>query len=549
MRFWRRLPVCFFILFLQFVCAQELTPSLTVDVPMRDGVELPTDLYLPKLRDPTSKAPCVLLRSPGGRNAKAARAYLPLVQAGYVVAIQDTRSSMDQEGKTLPYWTDGWGNQQDGYDAVEWLANCEYTNGKIGTAGPSALGITQLLMAPTAPPSLCCQYICMAAASLYHDAIFPGGQLLKNQVEGWLGLYAKAPEVRDFVCTQPCYNAFWTRFDTGLVADRVKAPGLHYGGWYDIFVQGTLDAFVSRQENGAEGARGQQKLLIGPWSHFWPTTMKLGDYEVPVQGRTPPVDLTSKKWFDYYLKGEKNGLDQIPAVTYYVMGTFDGSPSSGNVWRHADRWPVPAIETAYFFTADRRLMVEMPKAEATFAFQFDPRNPVPTVGGNNLFLESGPKDQKPVEQREDVLVFTSDTLPEDMEVTGRIFGKLFFSSDQSQADVVVRICDVYPDEKSILIVDGARHINNEEGGKIHPQEVDIDLWSTSIVFAKGHRIRVSITSSNYPKYEKNDSSAIANNTVHVGGLQASYIKLPVVRKGETWVTNPIIQKQQTLTQK
>ena len=183
------------------------TPDLTLNIPMRDGVELTTDIYLP---DPEAKnLPCILLRGPGGRQASTAICYASLAKEGYVIAIQDTRSAIDHEGKTLPYYSDGWGMHQDGYDAVQWLAKHPLTNGKIGTLGLSNMGITQLLMAPTAPPALKCQYIGVAAASLFHHAIFSGGKFLKNQVEGWLNLCAKDPSVLNFILSQPDYNDFW----------------------------------------------------------------------------------------------------------------------------------------------------------------------------------------------------------------------------------------------------------------------------------------------------------------------------------------------------
>lgn len=530
---------CLFSLFLSPLHAEEVSPTVTIMVPMRDGTILPTDIYLP--REKNEKAPCILIRSPGGRHAKSARAYTYLTQFGYNVAIQDTRSTLDPEGKTLPYWTDGWGNQKDGYDAVEWLAHSPYSNGNIGTVGVSALGITQLLLAPTAPPSLKCQYISMAAASLYHNAIFPGGKLLKNQVEGWLGLFAKSPEIRHCVCCQPEYNNFWSHFDTPKVAGRVKVPGFHVGGWFDTFVQGTIDAFISRQEHGGEGAKGKQKLVIGPWSHFWPTTLKIGDFEVPEQGRTPPIDISPQRWFEAFLKEKNNGIENIPAVTYYVMGTFDGSPSSGNVWRHSNHWPIASWETPLYFSADHKLIESSSSPlEASFAFQSDANDPVPTIGGCNLFLETGPKDQNAIEKREDVLVFTSHTLQEDIEVTGRIFAKMFFSSDKPVSDIVIRLCDVYPDGRSILIADGGTQVNTSN--KTDSDEpVIVDLWSTSIVFTKGHKIRVSISGSNYPRLEKrsNNHSAndIANNTLHVGGKKASHILLPITRKGDSWASH------------
>lgn len=551
MRLTRFFP-CLFILFFLFqvqffqiltanVPPTEHIPDTTVLIPMRDGIELPTDIYLPS--PDAGKLPCILIRSPGGRKAQSATPYISFSKLGYAVAIQDTRSALDKEGKTLPYWSDGWGVHQDGYDTVEWLAKSKYTNGSIGTMGFSALGITQLLLAPTAPPALKCQYVGFAAASLYQHAIFPGGQLLKNQVEGWLNLYARDPAVRSYVCNRPTYNDFWKGFDSTIVAHRIKTPAIHYGGWYDIFLQGTIDAFVSRQESGAEGAKGTQKLVIGPWSHFWPINKKLGDFDVPKQGQVPPVDITPQRWFDYYLKGIKNGSDTIPAVTYYVMGPFDGSASSGNVWRNADSWPIPSVATPLYLTATHGLSKQSPVAQSLMEYKHDVNVPVPTVGGRNLFLESGPKDQKEIEQRQDVLVFTTEPLEHDLEVTGRIQAKIFFSTDLKDSDIVVRLTDVYPDGRSLLISDGILRFGETTDtkeisavDKEKPRELDIDLWSTSMVFAKGHRIRVSISNSNYPRYEKNchhghsQSSALSNNKLFIGSQTASRLILPVVEK-------------------
>ena len=275
----------FILLISQLLHANDCVPDLTVNIPMRDGLEIPTDLYLPPNKE---KAPCILLRIPAGRKAKPWQNFASLSQFGYVVAIQDTRSTLDSEGKTFPYLTDGWGKLQDGYDTIEWLAKSEHTNGSIGTFGFSAGGITQLLLAPTAPKALKCQYIGIAPASLYHHAIYPGGQLYKNQIEGWLGLYAKDSGVLGHIIGQPFYNHFWTHLDAVCMAHRVQVPGLHYGGWYDTFIQGTIDGFVSRQHNGGEGARGTQKLLIGPWTHYFPLSTKLGDFEVPKVGFSLP---------------------------------------------------------------------------------------------------------------------------------------------------------------------------------------------------------------------------------------------------------------------
>jgi predicted acyl esterase len=507
----------------------------TVSIPMKDGTLLPTDLYLP--HENAENLPCILLRSPAGRSCASIKPFIPLATQGYVVAVQETRNVQDTEGKTMPYIADTWLNDQDGHETLKWLAANPVTNGKIGTIGFSAMGITQLLMAPYAPESLKAQFIGNAPASLYHHAIFPSGVLLKNQVEGWLGYYAKDSGVCSFVSNQGLNDKFWQRFDTRPVADNIKVPAIHQTGWYDTFLQGSIEAFVSRQNDGGEGGRGTQKLVIGPWTHFWPMVESFGDFSMPVEGRQAPFHISPLPWFDFYLKGNANGIDRIPAVNYYVMGPLDGTPSKGNVWKSAENWPVPAEITSFYLTSSNTLSLTKDKQkEKVWDYQQDPKNPVPTIGGLNLFLQSGPIDQRPIESRDDVIVFTGDPLKEDLEITGPIIAKLFMSPMLPGRTMVVRLCDVYPDGKSILVCDGIyRHDSlwseaNKKAVK-GPQEVDVDLWATSMVFAKGHRIRISVSGSNFPRYDeaiKTISTAVVNQ-LHTGGAYPSRILLPIVK--------------------
>lgn len=532
-----------------FLYADELSPTLSVQIPMRDGVELPTDIYLPS---PDARhLPCILIRSPSGRNGFW-KPFVEIAKAGYVVAIQQTRSSLDVEGKTLPFMSDGWGKLQDGFDTVSWLAKSCYTNGKIGTWGASALGITQLLLAVAAPSPLVCQYVIFAAASLYHHGLFPGGQLLKHQAESWLGLYARDTGVITHACQRPFYTEFWKQLNTLEHPERIQVPAIHIGGWYDTFLEGTLSSFLSRQNQGGEKARGRQKLVIGPWAHFWPQSKKLGDYAVPLAGENVPFDISPKRWFDHYLKGIDNGVDELPPVIYYVMGPFDGSPSSGNVWRTSDVWPIPADFTSYYLTEQKTLSFS-PGKEGKMGYDYHPEEPIVTAGGRNLFLDSGPKDQREIEKRKDVLVFTSPILEEDVEMTGPLSGTIYFDSDRDDTDLILRLCDVYPDGKSLLIAEGGLRtgvvcLNKKlEKGKPHPYIVN--LSSTSIVFAKGHAIRVSVSSSNYPRYEKNmnlgllgrnsTEGVVAKNQVFVGQKYPSHLLLPVIKKnGSTTVRPP-----------
>lgn len=525
----------FLVLFIAAVHAvwAELPPvNTTIMVPMRDGSTLPTDLYLPT---PEAKGlPCILVRTPSGRRVEYVEPFVRLAMAGYVVAVQDTRSAVDSEGKTMPFIHDGWGEQQDGYDAVEWLSKSSWTNGRIGTIGWSSMGITQVLMAPTAPPSLKCQYIGAASYNLYSDAIYGGGTLRKSLVENWLGYHAPHPSVLSDLISKPHYSEWWSQFNSTLVAERVNAPAVHLGGWYDIFLQGTIDAYVDWESKGGEGAKGRQKLVIGPWTHYYPKEDRLGDFKVPDLGKQPPYDVTAMTWFDCHLKGSDNGIDKVPSVIYYVMGPFDGTSSSGNVWKTAQKWPIPHTPTDLFLAEGGKLEYKESASERCIQLGYDPKNPVPTIGGRNLFMESGAKDQRPIEERSDVVVFTTEPLNEDLEVTGRVMAKLWISGERPNMDVAVRLCDVYPDGRSILIADGLSKIRSGvEGGKeVGMREIDVDLWSTSMVFAKGHSIRISLSGSNYPAYEccfkGVENPAAAQLSLLVGAATPSRIILPVV---------------------
>ncbi len=518
-----------------FVHSAEREPDLTIAIPMRDGTKLPTDIYLSK--ENPKDCPVVLVRTPSGKRAFH-ESFVPLTESGYVVAIQDARNSLDRDGKALPWITDGWGELQDGYDTVEWLSKSPYSNGKVGTMGFSAMGMTQLLMAPTAPESLHAQYVGFAASHMYHHAVYMGGALRKSQVEGWLGCYASDPSVMKFVTQLGEDSLFWQCGDCLSQAHRVNVPALHYGGWYDTFSQGTIDAFLAAQKKGKERAKGKQILVMGPWTHHWPRSLDLGDFKIPSNGAKPPFEISAKRWFDFHLKGKTNEFAEIPPVIYYTMGPFDGSGSVGNEWRTADSWPVPSEPEIYYLGSENSLSKNKQPESSAASFRYDPANPVPTVGGRNLFIESGPKDQRVIEKRNDVIVFTSEPLNEDLEVTGRIFAKIYFETDKKDTDVCVRLMDVYPDGKSILVADGIRRLGTVEGfesGK--PVEAEVDLWSTSMIFAKGHRVRISVSSSNFPQFDKNLNNGgnpkaapeVAFNTVHFGEKTPSHIILPVVK--------------------
>lgn len=486
---------------------------------MRDSLTLTTDIYIPKNQQ--SKLPCILLRSPINR-AK----YQPIAENmaswGYAIAVQSLRSHSDTENHPVPYITDAWGELQDGCDTVEWLAQSEYTDGNIGTYGESAMGIVQLLLAPAKPPHLKCQYIQVATPSLYHHAAYIGGKLCKHQVESWFSIVS--PKAYESVLDNPEYGPYWERIDAMKMSSQVQTPAIHVGGWYDIFSQGTLDAYSSWQNDGGEGARGKQKLVMGPWTHWRHRPESLGEFPIPKESLTFVESKHVKGWFDAHLKGDLDALDNMPNVSYYVMGPLDQTQSKGNCWKTANSWPPKTKNQINYFSKNKLLKTQQSLFSSNqYKVDYNPQDPLPTVGGRNLYLLSGPFDQSDNEKRDDVISFTSEVLKEDTEVTGRIYAVAYLSSTLPQTDISVFLTDVYPNGQSVLIVEGIQTVKLVPG---EIQKVEVDLWSTSQVFAKGHQIRVNISHSNYPHFDKNDQAF--QNTIYVGKKYPSHISLPVV---------------------
>jgi predicted acyl esterase len=512
-------------------------------LPMRDGTRLATDVYLPSGPPPY---PVILIRTPYDKNALK-----PIgedgARRGYAVVIQDTRGRFASEGANLPFEGDGWWeNRADGVDTVRWIARQAWCNGNIGTWGGSALGINQLMLAGAGARPLACQHITVAEPNL-HQALFPGGVFKKSLVEDWLRATRHAPDALAHWTRHPAYDAFWQARDVNRRYRFVDAPAVHIGGYYDIFAQGTLDAFVGYQTRGGQNARGRQKLLMGPWAHGV-LQKRVGELEFPNADQPPCTFHDPWRWFERYLKGVPNGVDREPTVVYYVMGAVGEPNAPGNEWRTADRWPpLPTRATPLYLKSDRTLAFRKPTAGAPLTYTYDPQNPVPTVGGRELSLPAGPRDQRKIESRPDVLVFTSAPLPQPLEIVGRVKAVLYVASDAPDTDFIVRLCDVYPDGRSYNIAEGALRTRYRESrsrerfmraGQVY--RVEVDLWTTAIVFNAGHRLRVHITSSSAPGYDPNPNTGEpfrasartrpARNTVYCDAQRASYVLLPVVAR-------------------
>jgi putative CocE/NonD family hydrolase len=339
----------------------------------------------------------------------------------------------------------------------------------------------------------------------------------------------------------PDYDDFCKQLDPELVAHRVNIPVLFLGGWYDIFNAGSINSFLTIQKGGDKGARGKCRLVMGPYGHGRSEDLVFPNTEYP-----RPVSMLN--WFDIWMKKDGKGIDEIPIVQYFVMGDPADSQNNANVWKTAEDWPVPAKIKPFYFNANGKLRPQPPqKDDVQLSYKYDPNNPVPTIGGANLIITKGPKDQRPVENRPDVLLFTSRELKKPVEITGPVKVRLWASSTAKDTDFTAKLSDVYPDGRSMIVLDGiirARHRNSMEKSELmEPDKIyefEIDLWSTSLVFCPGHRIRVAVSSSNSPRFEPNpntgkpsgmdDEIKVATNTIYLDARHPSHILLPVVSR-------------------
>ncbi len=395
---------------------------------------------------------------------------------------------------------------------MEWLARQPWSNGKIGTAGISALGITQYMMDKKSPPSLVCQHVMAAPPSLYHTIVYPGGGVRRGLFYGWL-LNNKFPFQNIYlILSHIDYDDMWRMTDLSPEYDKVNVPIMHMTGWYDLYLNGQLDAFMNIQKNGGPNARGKQRLIIGPWIHgnfIGIQGTKQGELNYPGNSVYPILKIAD--WFDECLRGKDKGFMSGPVVKYYVMGDTEDPKAPGNEWRTADSWPITAKATPYYFHKNGSLSESAPETtDDVMSFVDDPANPVPTLGSREHAEERHTVDLRPIETRDDVMVFSTPVLEQPVEVTGPITAKIYFKTDVVDTDFVVRLSDVYPDGRSMLLTDGIARASHRESMSYRVPLVpgdeytlDVELWPTSIIFNKGHRIRVILSATNFPRFDVN----------------------------------------------
>ena len=442
------------------------------------------------------------------------------------------------------FQADGWGELQDGYDTIEWIAQQDWSDTRVGTWGHSAMGITGSMAAAALPPHLVCQVVGFAPTNGWGQTAYQGGALRKELLEGWL-IKRESAHMLPVFREHPTNDAFWDQYDIQSRTPLVSVPALFIGGFYDCFEKGTIEGFLGRQFSGATGALGNNKLLMGPWTHTNENEEKQGELTFPTDFDILDELEITIKWFDYWLKREDNGIMDEPAVRYFVMGDTSAPGAPGNEWKTGETFPPAHVPTPVYLHPENRLSLEPPTEANQFStLNFIREDYVPTLGGFNLEIPAGPYDQSPLLSRQDVLVFTSEPLSEPLEIVGEISAVIFAESDLSDTDITVRVADVYPDGRSMLLCDGiqrasfiASDVNPEP---IQPGEVvqfTVDCWYTSIVLHQGHRIQIIVANTNYPRFEVNPLYPLlgtegypesTETLIHHSEEYPSHVVLPVI---------------------
>ncbi|MEI7588380.1 MAG: CocE/NonD family hydrolase [Chitinophagia bacterium] len=564
------------------VFANEIKIERHKAIKMRDGIVLYGDVYMPAKE---GKYPTIVSRTPYGVQRDGAhKNFIKFAQNGYAVVFVDVRGRYESEGKWEPFRDEA----KDGYDIVEWAAVQSFSNGRIATQGGSYVGHNQWQTMNEHPPHMIAAFPSLASTNLYANWITMGGAFRLSFNYGWgvvrmpnrimLPQYwhteSFAPEelkydnilfhlplktgdlksagyavqhYRDWV-EHESYDSYWKSISDEERFATYTVPVHTLGGWFDIFIQGTINGYVGMKNKAANAdARKYTKMIIGPWGHG--ASQSYGGVDFTPAAFIDQFEL-ELKFFDFHLKGLKNGLDTEDPVKLFYMGV--------NKWRTEKDWPIPGTQYQKIYLSSQGnaksvrgngvLSFHPPMNEGKDQFTYDPNMPVGTLGGNNCCgtpTATGPADQRPIEKREDVLVYSSDFLTAPVTIAGPVKVKLFASTDGPDTDWMIKLTDVYPDGTSMPISEGILRAKFREGlDKIklltpnQTYQYDIELTGTANVFQKGHRIRVDVTSSDFPQFDRNpntgeklgqsDKVRIAHQTIFHGAAQASYIELPVV---------------------
>lgn len=576
----------------------QIVVEKNVSCRMRDGIILYADIYRPNQE---GKFPVLLTRLPYSKDLPYySHRYLDtnrLVENGFIVIIQDVRGRFQSEGEFHPFRQEA----SDGYDTIEWAAGLPYSTGKVGMFGMSYYGYTQLLAATKKPPHLAAIFPAMTLNDQRNGASYRNGVYQPGFTETWTlesiapdlvrrkyenpkertdalkylagqlnhinELYRSTPVnqwpplkelgVADYFYEEMHHpiedEEYWKESSIIDQYKNIQVPAFHLGGWYDCFIGPTLNNYVEMTKNGY-----MQKLIIGPWGHgSFDSSQGECFYGVHASGNWLELehDITALhiRWFNHWLKDIDTGLASEPPVKIFVLGI--------NQWRDEKEWPLKRTKYTRFYlhseghantkNGDGRLSLTPPVNGTADSFLYDPDSPVPTKGGRTLFagpLMMGPFDQREIEERQDVLVYTTEPLKEPIEVTGPVKFKIWASSDAKDTDFTAKLVDRGPDGKSLILADGivnakyrnGFHSETELSGEV--VEFEIDLWAICNVFLKGHRIVLEVSSSSFPQYLPNPNTGKslvetnktkeAKQTIYHNEQYPSHLILPIVPRKE-----------------
>jgi hypothetical protein len=480
-------------------------------IPMRDGTHLSAYLYTPEEQGPWP----VLFeqRYASLTGVSTRRNAADLARRGYVVAMVNFRGSQQSEGRYVGYRALAWGEHKDGYDACEWLATQSWSTGRVGSFGSSQGGFAQNFLAVTQPPHLAAQYMVDTGLSLFQEGYRIGGVTRPLRFADF-GANCRNPADNEALLAEwdahPDYDSYWKEEDCSLHFSKMNVPCFTIGSWYDFMVQGSVQSFIGRKHRGGPGSVGTQQLLLGPWLHGRLNKgFKVGDLVYPESAAWPELD-HMVRWFDHWLKGAPNGVEKEPAVRYYVMGAVGEPGAPGNQWRESRDWP-PASTISSFYLCEKGMLSREQPASASSGTSYvcDPLKPM-SIPGRGF---PGAKDARPLEEQPEVRVWNTEPLEAPMEITGNIEAEVWVRSTVPDTDFILRVSDVYPDGRSILLMDYPIRARYREGFEEQvplqpgvPARLRWHIGWTSIVLNKGHRLRVAVTSTGAPLYEPNSQT-------------------------------------------
>ncbi len=505
------------------IWTQAVPKTNEFSVTMRDGTHLRTRVYFPPRWDGVHR-PVLLIRTPYNLDQLDTYVYSYVVLERYIVVTQDCRGLGKSEGSFDLFHHEA----RDGYDTVAWIGEQAWCDGNIASFGGSALAMTQYFSHTMDPPRLKTAVLQMGAGELYDYLFFRGGCFTQGLVEFYLPLIEAEMEIETLL-THPTKDAWYQNVSLQLHNnyESVAVHAIHIGGWYDLFAQGTIDAFML-YNNASSEARNRQVLIMGPWSHAF--TNEHAELTYPDSKGLALVEEYIGRILAEGLEGIEIDWNNTPRCFYYMMGAPDGENSTidFNHWRNATNWPLPITYQSWYMHSDLILNDTISNKAGQHSFLFDPRDPISYGGGTTLLERMGPYDQRPFfTNRTDLVQFTSAILTKPLEIAGQIWVQLAIQSNCTDTDFTATLMDVYPDGREMWLADGILKTRYREGfNESHlmlPSQsynLSIDLWSTAYHFSPGHQIRLVISSSCYNKYAINPNSGNPVANTHPADLIA-----------------------------